>query len=1756
MNESNFVPDETEVFLNKSQEEDAPHERRRRSLHRSSYHQKYCVEIMVVADRKMAARHGPNLTAYILALMSSVSMIFKDASIGNPMSIAVVKVKVLEKDLVNRDPHQEGTSAIDMLGKFCEWQATYNDPDDSSPHHHDAALLLTRETICRDPFQQKCDTLGLAELGTMCKTNTSCAIVQDTGLSAAFTIAHELGHVLSMPHDDDMSCRRFHGNSIKRNVMSRMLDNNTNPWVWSKCSTHYLTEFLETGRGDCLLDKPYKDLVAEDGPPSNTLPGENFTEDRQCELVFGPGSKICSYMPMCDRLWCTSESSVPQESRGCRTQHMPWADGTPCKKGMWCQKGHCIPIDRKSLAPRDGKWGEWSSFRPCTRTCGGGVKERVRACNNPAPANGGRYCEGERVRYRSCNIQECPEGSIDFREEQCARHNNKSYSISGSPEKVKWLPKYGIMNDRCTLYCRGYRSNAYYELQNKVIDGTPCGPDTFDICVNGICKHAGCNHVLGSRWELDICGKCNGDNSTCKLMTGSYNHTKNYGYSLVVRIPAGSSNIDIRQHAFDEKDDNYLVLLDGVTKDYILNGNYVLSRDRKVFLFAGTPLEYTGSEVAVERLNSSRPIKKDLVVEILSVGDLTKPPDITYQYTVSRDMLHDYVWREGNKWSACDPICHGEKHLKPVCSRRETLEDVGDDHCKGQIPPQTKVEPCNTHCTLKWQIWSRSECSVHCGSGHRTLTVHCVQEFSDTQQFKVLDKSLCQHILAFKPDNVEPCEGLCDVVRWKFGEWGPCSKTCGGGVQTRGAQCVDELDRVMEDSQCVTSERITDRVCGDKNCPQWSVDKWLPCSVKCGTGERQRPYWCQLDNHVVSPTYCHPQPVPVHKELCSMEPCAQWRDGPWEQCSTSCGAGIQRRMVTCFSINGSAVNDESCPAEDRPVDSQSCLVQYCPPETHTVMFPSTSTTTSVSLDDLDNSRLSHDQRNSLLPTADTADNLIPHGEEESNTIPVQGDPLGDQYNPPNRRARVVWKTQAWEPCSAPCGEGVKRRVVFCYDELLERQTDSHHCSRLVEPHSSEPCLLPRCVAWSVEDWQPCSVTCGKGVLVRKVSCIDSTTGTELQDMHACTELGLAQPSGERVCENTECPVPHHTQTDVAGMWEFGNWEPCSKTCGGGVQRRMVSCRVDDCSSAQRPRDTVPCSMEPCPTWNFGAWGECDRSCGSGYQHRQVRCQNQRGESLPDSACLRAQRPLHFRVCEPALPSCSVTSNDGHKEFKWRSGGWGACTNTCGKGMRMRDVHCVKGDWRVHDQYCQQRSRPRSVRGCRKFDCPFTWSEGEWSECSRTCGVGHQQRSVTCHRVVNGWPDPRPVAEESSCNHTARPLEQQSCRAGDCLAQFHWSFGDWQPCSQLHGKCKQKRDVFCHHRNGHKVNKKHCPKDLKPRHRRKCPQKKCGFSSCLEIQQKLNTRENREYIFNIRGRNVSIYCYNMDSNLPKEYLTLPTGQNRNYAEIYNRRAQSTLYTAVSGQSTVDTLHCCLWTEHSRHFTLLSLDRAQSTLYTAVSGQSTVDILHCCLWTEHSRHFTLLCLDRAQSTLYTAVSGQSTVEHFTLLSLDRAQLTFYTAVSGQSTVDTLHCCVWTEHRLQHPDTCPHEGERRDDCDCIQDAKGIAGLTVYSKIRLNVTSLRVNTKDYMFAQQQSGQWVAYAEAGDCYSKHNCPQGRFNIDLVGTGFVVSPSTKWQEHGSQPSLTINWLKNHQVVDGKCGGYCGTCRPHLNTGLKLDVLPP
>ncbi|NXL89730.1 HMCN1 protein, partial [Alectura lathami] len=55
-----------------------------------------------------------------------------------------------------------------------------------------------------------------------------------------------------------------------------------------------------------------------------------------------------------------------------------------------------------------GGFSDWLEWQPCSVTCGQGVQERARRCNNPLPANGGRPCEGPDTDVRSCHNKPCP----------------------------------------------------------------------------------------------------------------------------------------------------------------------------------------------------------------------------------------------------------------------------------------------------------------------------------------------------------------------------------------------------------------------------------------------------------------------------------------------------------------------------------------------------------------------------------------------------------------------------------------------------------------------------------------------------------------------------------------------------------------------------------------------------------------------------------------------------------------------------------------------------------------------------------------------------------------------------------------------------------------------------------------------------------------------------------------------------------------------------------------------------------------------------------------------------------------------------------------------------------------------------------------------------------------------------------------------------------------------------------------------------
>lgn len=65
----------------------------------------YTMEVMVAVDRKMQEYHGNNIQAYVLTLMSIVSNIYADASIGNSINVAVVHILLLNDDMHMESNH-------------------------------------------------------------------------------------------------------------------------------------------------------------------------------------------------------------------------------------------------------------------------------------------------------------------------------------------------------------------------------------------------------------------------------------------------------------------------------------------------------------------------------------------------------------------------------------------------------------------------------------------------------------------------------------------------------------------------------------------------------------------------------------------------------------------------------------------------------------------------------------------------------------------------------------------------------------------------------------------------------------------------------------------------------------------------------------------------------------------------------------------------------------------------------------------------------------------------------------------------------------------------------------------------------------------------------------------------------------------------------------------------------------------------------------------------------------------------------------------------------------------------------------------------------------------------------------------------------------------------------------------------------------------------------------------------------------------
>ncbi|XP_071097779.1 A disintegrin and metalloproteinase with thrombospondin motifs 16-like [Haliotis cracherodii] len=167
-------------------------------------------------------------------------------------------------------------------------------------------------------------------------------------------------------------------------------------------------------------------------------------------------------------------------------------------------------------------------------------------------------------------------------------------------------------------------------------------------------------------------------------------------------------------------------------------------------------------------------------------------------------------------------------------------------------------------------VWKTKEgqCSVTCGEGSVQMEAMCVK--ADTGA--TVDNYRC--LLADKPlSGGKPCSTPACPASWRAGSFGTCSRTCGGGTQSRQVRCMRD-STPMPDSVCTEPKPVAQQECGTHACPgEWRPQAWSVCSQTCSVGVKTRTSKCFLGNEEVPDEKCLPSDKPASTQTCLTAVC-------------------------------------------------------------------------------------------------------------------------------------------------------------------------------------------------------------------------------------------------------------------------------------------------------------------------------------------------------------------------------------------------------------------------------------------------------------------------------------------------------------------------------------------------------------------------------------------------------------------------------------------------------------------------------------------------------------------------------------------------------------------------------------------------------------------------------------------------------------------------------------------------------------------
>ncbi|XP_034382984.1 thrombospondin type-1 domain-containing protein 4-like [Cyclopterus lumpus] len=179
-----------------------------------------------------------------------------------------------------------------------------------------------------------------------------------------------------------------------------------------------------------------------------------------------------------------------------------------------------------------------------------------------------------------------------------------------------------------------------------------------------------------------------------------------------------------------------------------------------------------------------------------------------------------------------------------------------------------------------------------------------------------------------------------------------------------------------------------------------------------------------------------------------------------------------------------------------------------------------------------------------------------------------------------------------------------------------------------------------------------------------------------------------------------------------------------------------------------------------------------------------------------------------------------------REYNWKLAGATECSASCGKGFRHSIFHCVSrlNHGQVSEALCDGSSRPTSQEeACNLEPCPAFWDIGEWSDCSKTCGLGMQHRQVLCRQI---YANRTLNVHTSRCRHLERPETGSTCQMKICS---EWQIrSEWTACSVPCGLGQRSREVRCVSNVGDFVPDEECNMKLRP-----IDVENCDLGSCAK-----------------------------------------------------------------------------------------------------------------------------------------------------------------------------------------------------------------------------------------------------------------------------------------------------------------------------------